>query len=640
MAVNDIVMGAAGASGPATFIEDVFSTWLYTGNGSTQTITNGIDLSGKGGLVWAKERSATGTWHQLRDTNRGGNKEIYSNDTAAQGTSSGAYTFLSNGYTIGGNDDINLNTKTYASWTFREQPKFFDIVTYTGNGVARTIAHNLGSVPGCIIIKDLDYTDRWYVYHRSLGATKNLALNETSAQDTNADVWNNTEPTSSVFTLGDWGQVNRSGYNYVAYLFAHDAGGFGATGTDNVISCGSYVGNGGTQSITLGYEPQWLLIKKSNGIGNWFLMDNMRGLYAAAVSGAVLFPNNSNAENATYGDANVNSTGFTALGGVFNNTGDTYIYIAIRRPMKTPTTGTEVFAPITTSNDSTVSTTNFVTDSIFSFSRAGTAYNATWWDRLRGATIALQTSNTGAEASFGGTNQMFQSNTTFGPCTLYGSGTNVIQYAMRRAPGFFDVVCYTGNDTPRNINHNLTVAPELMIIKNRSSAINWQVSGSVLGSATDDYMILNLTNAKGSQPNIYATPTSTTFGIGTYNPGASGYNLNGANYVAYLFASIAGVSKVGSYTGNGSSQTINCGFTSGARFFLVKATSTTGSWWTYDSARGIVSSNDPALQLNSTAAEVTSADAVDADSSGIIVNQEATCSINASGVSYIFLSIA
>ena len=117
-------------------------------------------------------------------------------------------------------------------------------------------------------------------------------------------------------------------------------------------------------------------------------------------------------------------------------------------------------------------------------------------------------------------------------------------------------------------------------------------------------------------------------------------NYAGTTYVAYLFASCPGVSKVGSYTGNGSSQTINCGFSSGARFFLVKRTDSTGDWWVWDSARGITAPADPALALNSTAAEVTSADATDPDNSGIIVNQEATCNINVNGATYIFLAIA
>jgi hypothetical protein len=114
----------------------------------------------------------------------------------------------------------------------------------------------------------------------------------------------------------------------------------------------------------------------------------------------------------------------------------------------------------------------------------------------------------------------------------------------------------------------------------------------------------------------------------------------GGTYVAYLFASAPGVSKVGSYTGNGSSQTINCGFTAGARFFLVKRTSATGDWWVWDSARGITAPADPALALNNAAVEVTSTDSVDPTGVGIIVNQDATTNINVNGATYIFLAIA
>jgi hypothetical protein len=131
-------------------------------------------------------------------------------------------------------------------------------------------------------------------------------------------------------------------------------------------------------------------------------------------------------------------------------------------------------------------------------------------------------------------------------------------------------------------------------------------------------------------------PTSSVFTVGTN----ADVNFGGWTYVAYLFATCAGVSKVGSYTGNGTTQTINCGFTGGARFVLIKATSTTGNWIVADSARGIVAGNDPALYLNSTAAEVTGLDWIDADNSGFVVNETATIAANTNGVSYIFLAIA
>jgi hypothetical protein len=216
-----------------------------------------------------------------------------------------------------------------------------------------------------------------------------------------------------------------------------------------------------------------------------------------------------------------------------------------------------------------------------------------------------------------------------------GEGYNYINYFFSRRPGFFDEVCYTGTGSARTVAHNLGVAPELMIVKRRSSSgSDWWVYNAPRGATkslrfTDEaeFTLLNIWNN--------TTPTSSVFTVGA----DSSVNGGSSTYVAYLFATLAGVSKVGSYTGNGSSQTINCGFSGGARFVMVKATSTTGDWVVVDTARGLVSGNDPFLQLNSTAAEVTGEDILDPDSSGFVVN-ETTESINASGVSYIFLAVA
>ena len=247
-------LGYASSSAAVTYIEDVFSTYLYTGNGSTQTITNGIDLSGKGGLVWGKERGSANS-HRLQDTVRGAGNVIYTNGTNAQGTDANSITFGSTGFSIGSNANYNFTSSTYASWTFREQPKFFDIVTYTGDGTsARAINHNLGSAPGMIVVKCTNDASNWPVYHRSLGATQFVLLNKTDNAFSSSSYWANTEPTSTQFSVGFTNNQNSSGQTYVAYLFAHDAGGFGLTGTDNVISCGSYTGNSSTQSISLGYD--------------------------------------------------------------------------------------------------------------------------------------------------------------------------------------------------------------------------------------------------------------------------------------------------------------------------------------------------------------------------------------------------
>ena len=211
---------------------------------------------------------------------------------------------------------------------------------------------------------------------------------------------------------------------------------------------------------------------------------------------------------------------------------------------------------------------------------------------------------------------------------------------FKRATGFFDVVAYSGTNGTISRNHNLGVAPELMIFKRRDSTSAWTVLSELDGSSYSE-MALNSTIDKSTRnysANQYLTaqPTATVFAQ------AAGYdNASGGTYIAYLFATLAGVSKVGSYTGNaGYAVNVDCGFSAGARFILIKRTDSTGDWYTYDSARGIVAGNDPYLLLNSTAAEVTNTDYIDPLASGFTVTSSAPAGLNASGGSYIFLAIA
>ena len=219
---------------------------------------------------------------------------------------------------------------------------------------------------------------------------------------------------------------------------------------------------------------------------------------------------------------------------------------------------------------------------------------------------------------------------------VYLGGVNSIYWNFRRAPGFFDEVCYTGTGVAATISHNLGVVPELMIVKGRSGATAWQAYSANL--ANTEYLVLNTTAAKATGATRWnsTTPTSATFTVGT----AAEVNTSAATYVAYLFASCPGVSKVGSYTGTGALQTINCAFTTGARFVLIKRTDSTGDWFVWDSARGISSGNDPYLLLNSTAAETTGTNYVDTDTTGFKVTAAAPAGINAVGGTYIFLAIA
>ena len=653
MAVRDVVQAAAGVGGGAgEYIEDVFSTYLYTGNGSTQTINNGIDLDGEGGLVWTKSRSASSN-NALIDTVIGRFENAQStNLTAPIPSSNGQFTgFLSNGYSLNQTENtaqvFNVSSQNYVSWTFRKAPKFFDVVTYTGNDATQNIAHNLGSVPGCIIVKRTDTTSSyWGVYHRSLTSGYALGLNTTEAAFNAPSFFvDSANQTSTQFTVGTSANVNASGGSYVAYLFAHNAGGFGDDGEQNVISCGSFTTDGsGNATVSLGYEPQWVLEKASTGAAdNWNILDVMRG--ASLTSSAFLRPNTSSAEAVgAYEYDTPTATGFNVRN---HSSSTTYIYIAIRRPMKTPESGTEVFAPsavtIPNSGNPVTVTTNFPVDLSLSQWRSG--YGCISADRLRGGTISsgvvLQTFSTSAEStSIYGT--AFDSNV--GIRNLYNE--NAISYGnyawwnFRRAPGFMDVVCYKGTDIAHTEAHSLGVAPEMIIVKKRTGSSSWSVLHNSMNTTGGDYIRLNLTTAKDQNVAIWNStlPTNAVFTVGASDQ--VNHIYQGAVYVAYLFASLPGISKVSSYTGTGADLNVDCGFSAGARFILIKRTDSTGDWYVWDSARGIVAGNDPYLLLNSTAAEVTTTDYIDPLSSGFTVTSTAPAALNASGGTYIFLAIA
>jgi hypothetical protein len=637
------------------YIEEVFSTYLYTGNNSTQTITNGIDLSTKGGMVWSKSRSSALS-NFLCDTVRGRAFYLYANATVAQqGPSTGGNditSFNTNGYSLGpiSNADINNNAATFVSWTFREQPKFFDVVTYSGTGAVRTVAHNLGSVPGCILIKNLSDSDGWLVYHQSIGATKTLSLNTTGAAVTDGNTYfNDTEPTSTVFTVKEGGKANASGNNYVAYIFAHNAGGFGLTGTDNVISCGSYTGNGSTNgpTVTLGYEPQWLLVKNASSALSWYIVDNMRGF----PNGASLFPNDSSAEsNALSGSIQINATGFTLTQNyaAINASGNTYIYIAIRRgPMRTPTVGTTVYAPVIYTGDNSntrVITTGFPPDMVWTGDRTNGSRQV--MDRLRGLFTnpgPVSNTNSSSDEQFSSYSSPQMNGWQTGNGTIrYENSTavNYVLHAFKRAPSFFDVVCYTGVGGTASFSHNLGVVPELIFVKERSVGNGGLVYNQTITASK--YLKLFFAaegnSAASNDTGGFAgvTPTSSVFTVGFY----SNVNTSGQTYVAYLFATCPGVSKVGTYTGTGAAQTINCGFAAGSRFVLIKRTDSTGDWYLWDSARGIIPSNDPYLLLNTTDAETTGTDYVDTTNVGFDITSTAPAAINANGGTFIFLAIA
>jgi hypothetical protein len=263
--------------------------------------------------------------------------------------------------------------------------------------------------------------------------------------------------------------------------------------------------------------------------------------------------------------------------------------------------------------------------------RAGSDHNAR--SRLTGGGYLL-TNSTAAE----GTQAINWWDNQFGVGevgTTYGYSTGIVNYLFRRAPSFFDEVCYSGNSVAgRTLTHNLGVVPQLIIVKARTIDVGWAVYAEPAGNTK--YSELNDVVRFTTGINCWndTSPTASVFSLSSN----AKVNRTGDTYVAYLFATCAGVSKVGSYTGTQSLLTIDCGFTSGARFVLIKNQNVNGSWYVWDSARGITSGNDPYLLLNSTAAEVTNTNYVDTDSTGFKVTSNTA--VNTSGDTYIFLAIA
>lgn len=314
----------------ANNIGELFSVDAYTGTGAARATVNGVDLFGEGGLVWFKRRDAAVN-HVLIDTERGMSEWLFSNQDGAETTASnGISSFNSDGFDFGSNTWINGNGNDYVSWTFRKAEGFFDIVTYTGNQTVRTISHNLGETPGMMIFKGRTQTYGWGVYHKDMDATAPedyaMELHEDGGRVDNDTFWNDTQPTATDFTLGSDRRANRTGVIQIGYLFAHNP--------SQGIFCGGHIGTGvAGATVDLGWKPQFIMWKKADGTGHWFIVDTARGL-GVGVSNLSLFANE-NLADLEMGDGNIfepTDTGITINTGQsdHNGNGVRYIFMAIR----------------------------------------------------------------------------------------------------------------------------------------------------------------------------------------------------------------------------------------------------------------------------------------------------------------------
>jgi hypothetical protein len=318
---------------------DYFNTKLYTGNGSTNAIT-GVGFQPD--WVWIKRRNGSG-YHILTDAVRGVNSQLYSNDSTAEGTlTNNIQSFDSDGFTLGTNSDVNGSSDTYASWNWlasnttasntdgsitstvsANTTSGFSIVSYTGTGSNATVGHGLGVAPSVIIVKNRSSVGGWPVYHKGVASdpeTDYLLLHSTDAVADNNIIWNDTAPTSTVFSIGTGSSVNTNTNNHIAYCFAEKKG---------FSKFGSYTGNGSNDGtfVYLGFKPAFVIVKRTDAVQSWYLLDNKRNTFNPEDK---YFKVDASSAEDTLSFFDFVSNGFKARGtGIgFNSSGGSFIYMA------------------------------------------------------------------------------------------------------------------------------------------------------------------------------------------------------------------------------------------------------------------------------------------------------------------------
>ena len=349
MPIQQMLLGAGGSL--PVKVQDVFDANTRTGINTAQTITNSMDLSGEGGLVWTKSRS-NAFWNVLYDTERGGSYSLTSNNTNTQATNiAGAVTFNNNGYSIAhGYGENNYTDYTYIDWVFRKHPKFFDIQTATVSASGGSgITHELECDVGMAIFKSTNNTSQganWLVWHKNGTSVDNqyfnLNTNSGRHQQNNTLTYNSSNKT---FTFGYPAAVTAdrmrpgtgSDSNVVGYFFAHNNnnGGFGDGRDEDIIKVGTYTGNGSSTgtAVSIGFEPQFVMIKRlnPNTSGNWFVFDTARGVSTGGNDSILKWSDQASETSTNY--IKFTSTGFQLenSSGDVNASGNEYIYMAIRK---------------------------------------------------------------------------------------------------------------------------------------------------------------------------------------------------------------------------------------------------------------------------------------------------------------------
>jgi hypothetical protein len=611
-----------------------FNTVLYDGTSANHAITG---LGFQPDLVWIKSRS-NASWHSLQDSSRGATKSLFSNQTNAEITYTDAQTsFDANGFTLGVDTQggsVNVSGRNYVAWCWKANAGTtssntdgtitstvqantkagFSVVQYTGTGSNATVGHGLSAAPEMIIVKITNGSiGNWAIYHKDLGPTKVLQFNS-GAAGTNSAWWNNTAPTSSVFSLGTISDTNASSSEYIAYCF-HSVAGYSKFGSYTGSSSNQY----GNVFVSTGFQPAFVLIKQTNTSGaNWLLFDNKRN--SGILGEDQLNPNNNDAEKKESGGNPAyvifSDDGFQVNGNPqsINGNGASYVYAAFAADPSTssPTLSDSFNIQVYNGDANTykdITGYGFAPSLVWAKNRNSSNWHV-WKDQLRSTSqYSILSSNLSGESIGSGANDAiseflddgWQASSNYNGGTAGLTNQSVLTYvgwawkannesATRDTSGTipaiitanqaagFSIVTYTGTGTnSQTLPHGLGAKPDFVVIKQRNAISQWV--GFTDATGTFSFFYMNTSQALTAYPSMSWDATYLNLNGGTDQNGA------GDQHVAYFFRSIAGFSKIGSYTGNGANQSIT-GLGFQPDYVMIKGATSADNWFVNDSLRG------------------------------------------------------
>ena len=640
-----------------------FATVTWTGDGTASRAITGVGFQPD--WVWYKTRTQAYD-HNAVDSTRGATNQLRPNTNGfGYSAADQILSFDSDGFTIGSGGDANQNGEDYVAWCWKAKggtttsngegsvtstvqantEAGFSIVKWTspGSGSSYTVGHGLNSVPEVIIFKYLGITSNWNTYTAPTTASNLLFLDLSNGQTASSDFPTAT-PTSSTFAMGS---SSIGGYDMIAYCFHSVA---------KYSSIGSYTGNGSSTNgptITTGFEPAMIIIKRTDSAEDWKIIDNKRGVFANSLE-----PNEAIAEEAG------NNAGFTPLStgfqigdtsGDYNANGGTYFYMAFASDVSTPVLASSFNIETYNGNGSTQSITNlgFAPGWVWGKRRSAAEDNA-WFDILRGAERQVTSNKTNAQnattnaiKSFdsdgwttGANNALNTSGQTYvawnwkadSAGTINNDGSRESIVNVNQAAGL-SLVKFTGDGNTATIGHGLGKVPELIFVKTMSAVSDWPVYSSGLTSAAYR-LVLNSTAAQNTTNDEWNStdPTSTVFSVGS----GGNVSANGAQFIAYCFTSITGFCKIGTYTGNGTTLGVTgLGFSPDC--VITKPINLTEVWSIFDSARGpnrrLTPSGDDVEYLNSGGGYLQS---FDSDGFTVQAGASGSANVNNSGQIYLY----